>query len=271
MPWRDIDDPYIVFVSEYMLQQTQASRVMDLFPAWIERFPTLPTLARARTGTVLRAWTGFGYNRRALHLHAAAKTIMSRFDTCIPHDPALLRTLPGIGAYAARAIACFGFGVRTAVVDVNVRRVLGRVTHAYSRWSDTLPEKDAWKYAEALLPRVRYYDWNQALMDLGALVCTARSPRCSTCPLATRCNSAHRLEPDPDTTPRSREIPRRIHRGRLVEALRRSPGGRLDWEAIGPLLREDYGEEHRPWLEDVVTSLTKDGLVVRERGVVRLP
>lgn len=272
MPWRDIDNPYLVFISEFMLQQTQASRVMDLFPAWVKRFPDLPTLAKARVRSVLVAWSGFGYNRRALNLHASAGLILKRHDGVIPRDPDILHGLPGIGAYTAHAIACFGYRVRTPVVDVNIRRVFGRVASVQKDPRHDLNEKDAWSLAERWLPRTHYYDWNQALMDLGAQVCTARVPRCGDCPLQELCSSAHQIQPQNVRKSKPTVTPRRIYRGRAVEILRRTSKGRLPAAKLGALVREDFADGYEAWLEDLLHSLERDGLIARsEDGWVELP
>ena len=159
LPWRRTSDPYAVLVSEVMLQQTQVARVVPRYLAWLERWPTVESLAQASSADVIREWQGLGYNRRGLNLHRAARSIV---ETGWPDD---LTTLPGIGPYTAAAIRRFSFGEDVLPVDVNVERVLRRTGHAFS--------------AEAA----------QALMDLGSTVCLARIPRCSVCPLAFACPS----------------------------------------------------------------------------------
>ncbi len=168
LPWRRTHDPYAILVSEIMLQQTQVARVLERWPAWLERWPTVEALAAASTADVLRAWSGLGYNRRALNLQRAARAVVERGG--FPRDPKGLQELPGVGPYTASAVACFAFGAQLTTVDTNARRVFRR---AYGR-EDVEP------------PAGRAYAFNQALFDLGATLCLARIPRCGACPLAVR-------------------------------------------------------------------------------------
>ena len=172
LPWRATADPYAILVSEIMLQQTQVARVIDRYLAWLERWPTVEVLAAASTADVLRAWSGLGYNRRALNLQRAARQIVERGS--FPATVGELEQLAGVGPYTARAVACFAFGAQVTALDVNVRRVL---TRAFGR-ADLEP------------PPGRAWEWNQALFDLGANLCLARVPRCLHCPLARDCPSA---------------------------------------------------------------------------------
>jgi A/G-specific adenine glycosylase len=172
LPWRHTHDPYAILVSEVMLQQTQVSRVVPRYLEWLERWPTAEALAAASPADVIRAWTGLGYNRRAVNLHRCAQEVTRRGG--FPHDPAELRRLPGVGPYTAAAVACFAFGAQVAAPDVNARRVLAR----------------AFGDPDTPLPPGRAYDWNQALFDLGSTLCIARRPRCSVCPLRDGCPSA---------------------------------------------------------------------------------
>ena len=166
LPWRRTRDPYAILVSEVMLQQTQAARVVPRYLAWLERWPTAEALAAASTAEVLREWQGLGYNRRALNLHRAARAVAA---SGWPND---LTTLPGVGRYTADAVACFAFGRPVLPVDVNVRRVIERTGASFD------------------------HTCAQALMDLGATVCIARVPRCGDCPLAEDCPSrGQRFEP----------------------------------------------------------------------------
>ena len=168
LPWRHTRDPYAILVSEVMLQQTQVSRVLPRYLEWLERWPTVESLAAAPAADVIRAWSGLGYNRRAINLHRTAQAVAQRggFPRQIPE----LEVLPGIGPYTARALACFAFGAQVSAPDVNARRVLGR----------------AFGDPDHPPPPGRAFDWNQALFDLGSTVCLARRPRCGECPLATR-------------------------------------------------------------------------------------
>jgi A/G-specific adenine glycosylase len=166
LPWRRTSDPYAILVSEVMLQQTQAARVVPRYVAWLERWPTVEALAQASTAEVIRAWQGLGYNRRALNLHRAAREMEAHGW---PED---LTELPGVGRYTADAVACFAFGRPVLPKDVNIRRVLERTGERFD------------------------HTCAQALMDLGATVCIARVPRCGECPLAVECPSrGRRFEP----------------------------------------------------------------------------
>ena len=191
LPWRQTRDPYAILVAEMMLQQTQVDRVMPKYTAFLAAFPTIAALAAASRGEVIRHWAGLGYNRRAVHLHRIAQQVVADHDGVLPTDPATLRTLPGIGRYTAAAVACFAAEAPVAVLDTNVRRVLGRVF--LDAWlsddgpTETPPERTGWLLAEAALPPQTAYAWNQALMDLGATICTAARPACLVCPLAQVC------------------------------------------------------------------------------------
>jgi A/G-specific adenine glycosylase len=177
-------------VSEIMLQQTQVDRVIPKYHQFLARFPTLESLARARPATVRRLWYPLGYNVRPLHLHGIARETVARYGGRLPDDPAALQAMRGIGRYTAGAVAAFAHGQDAAVVDTNVRRVLGRVFLGPRRLGRTRGQRVFWELSAALLPRGRGYDWNQALMDFGATWCTARAPRCPPCPMRTFCASA---------------------------------------------------------------------------------
>ncbi len=196
LPWRHTRDPYRILVSELMLQQTQVSRVLDFYHRFLDRFPDLYALADARPKKVMEAWEGLGYYARARNLHALAKHVTTEKEGVIPSEPLLLRDLPGIGAYTAGAVASFAYEKRAALVDTNVARVLHRVFAPQLHPKSGPGLKQLWIVAEQLLPRTGKITWthNQALMELGALVCTARVPRCSLCPVTTMCASYPALE-----------------------------------------------------------------------------
>jgi len=178
LPWRQTRNPYAILVSEFMLQQTQVSRVVEYFPRFMARFPTVASLAAARPKAVMEQWDGLGYYARARNLHKLAKQVAETGDR-IPDDPEDLRTLPGVGRYTAGAVACFAYEKPVPTVDTNVRRVLERA----------FGSKDVWELAEQLVPKKveRAWRFNQALMELGALVCTARKPKCPECPVRSDC------------------------------------------------------------------------------------
>lgn len=181
LPWRATRNPYAVLVSEFMLQQTQVSRVVDFYPRFLKRFPSIAALARARPRAVMEHWEGLGYYARARNLHKLAREVMQRHNGALPDRPEDLRTLPGVGPYTAGAVACFAYEQPVAAVDTNVRRVLSRVFR----------KKDVWGLASAIVPRngKRAWTFNQALMELGALVCVARKPKCPVCPVQHECLS----------------------------------------------------------------------------------
>ena len=173
-----------MLVSEFMLQQTQAARVVPAFSAFVARFPTVEALARASRGDVLRAWSGLGYNRRAVRLRDAARRIVAEHGGCIPSDPAALAALPGIGPYTAAAVASIAFGVPVPAVDTNVRRVVARAVLGID--GNDAPLHEVTRAASTWMDGAVPGAWNQAVMDLGREVCRA-VPRCSTCPVQSEC------------------------------------------------------------------------------------
>ena len=195
LPWRRTRGAYEILVSELMLQQTQVSRVVTKYGEFLERFPTLADIARAKPAHVMEAWEGLGYYARARNLHRLATEVTeggSIPDRPLPPDPAALRALPGIGAYTAGAVASFAYERRAALVDTNVARVLKRVFAPKADAKSTAGQRQLWQIAESILPRTGRATWthNQALMELGALVCTARIAHCGKCPVRSICRSA---------------------------------------------------------------------------------
>jgi len=187
LPWRKTRHPYRILVSEIMLQQTQVERVIPKYRQFLRAYPTLRALAAADVDDVRRLWYPLGYNVRPLRLHAIARETLARYGGRLPDDGAALRALPGIGRYTAGAMLSFAFGRDAAVLDTNVRRVLGRVFFGPRRLKRLRGEARLWALAEALVPRGRGYDFNQALMDFGATWCTPRRPRCAPCPMRGFC------------------------------------------------------------------------------------
>jgi A/G-specific adenine glycosylase len=246
LPWRETCDPYALLVSEVMLQQTQAARVVPYYEAFLARFPDAATLAAAPARDVLAAWSGLGYNRRALALHAAARAVAAR------GWPADLTELPGVGPYTAAAVASFAWDAETAAVDVNARRVIER-WDGRRRSQRALAER-----AGELLPPGRAADWNQAMMELGATVCTARAPGCDDCPVAAWCARAGMPARAARSAPRQRfQDTDRYARGRILAAL-------LEGEEL-PALEPDRCER-------ALAGLARDGLIVRdETGTPALP
>jgi len=187
LPWRQDHDPYRVWISEIMLQQTRVAAVIEHYHAFLKKFPTVKKLAAAREASVLAAWSGLGYYRRARMMHHAAKELVSKHDGKFPATAEGLRELPGIGRYTAAAIASIAFGEAVAVVDGNVERVLSRIA------GENLSHPDVWTLAEDVLDAKRPGDFNQAMMELGATVCVPRQPKCLMCPVNEICRTRGEL------------------------------------------------------------------------------
>jgi A/G-specific adenine glycosylase len=204
LPWRQSKDPYRIWLSEIMLQQTRVAAVLEHYRLFLKKFPNIRKLAAAREATVLAAWSGLGYYRRARMLHAAARVIVREHEGKFPQDSTGLRSLPGIGRYTAAAIASIAFDEPVAVVDGNVERVASRLT------GRNLSGEKTWSTAESLLDRSRPGDFNQAIMELGATVCLPRQPRCLLCPVSELCATRGEL---PAPSPATRQHKRMIHVG----------------------------------------------------------
>ena len=268
LPWRETTDGYAILVSEVMLQQTQVERVVPVYHAFLRRFPTFESLAGAPASEVIRAWAGMGYNRRALNLQRAAQAVVERHRGALPRDPKALRALPGVGDYTANALACFALGEQAAVVDTNVRRVLGRVFH----WPSAPTDREVAETARRVLPEGRAWAWNQALMDLGATVCTSRRPACLLCPLRERCPAAGALEAEPASAvaegraayrPKTErfEGSSRYYRGRAVAHLRSlADGASCGVAELGAAVKADYSDADGAWLRSLLEGLARDGL-----------
>ncbi|MGH2466527.1 MAG: A/G-specific adenine glycosylase [Candidatus Limnocylindrales bacterium] len=282
--FRGTADPYLVLVSEVILQQTQVSRGEPAWLAFTARFPTFAVLARAPTAEVLRAWAGLGYNRRALNLLGAARIVEQRYGGRLPDDLRALEALPGVGPYTARAVAAICFGRPVGPVDTNVRRVLGRLVGGQS-----LSAAGLQALADALVPAARPAAWTAALMDIGSLFCRPRDPACAACPLRADCATAGRRAPVAAGSGRAAEkraagsglaatprragearVPytasRRWLRGRIVDHLRAVPT--TEWRRLdGPL-----GGHDGPAIAAALEGLAHDGLVELDgTGQARLP
>lgn len=254
LPWRGpTATPWAVLVSEIMLQQTPVARVLPAYADWLVRWPTPAALAASAPGDAVRAWGRLGYPRRALRLHAAAAAIVARHDGAVPHDVAALQALPGVGDYTAAAVAAFAFRQRQVVLDTNVRRVLARVRAgtAGAGAAVTVAER---RVADEILPDddERAATFSVALMELGALICKARTPECASCPLATAC--AWRLAGYPAAIGPARPSQRyegtdRQARGVVLAMLRAQPG---------PVRRSQL---RTAWADDVQLARAIDGLV----------
>lgn len=282
LPWRVVRDPYFTLVSEFMLQQTQVDRVVPKFEAFIERFPSIAALAQAGRADVLRLWQGLGYNSRAVRLHDAARAVVAQHGGVMPQDTAALRALPGVGPYTAAAIRAFGFDIDDAPVDTNIRRIAHRVTLGIE-YPPRASASDLDRTARELAPAGAAHDWNSAMMDLGATLCTARTPKCPICPLRAQCAAApidaaaldaarrrHAKKPSPQNAiPFERTT--RFARGRIIDCLRGLPAGQrislLDLhESLQPALPERTLEEVRA----LVAVLERDGLVACEAERIAL-
>jgi A/G-specific adenine glycosylase len=252
LPWRRTSDPYAVWLSEIMLQQTRVDQGLPYFERFIAAFPTVRVLAAANEDRVLKLWEGLGYYSRARNLHRAAKIVASEYDGRFPATAVELQTLPGVGRYTANAIASIAFGERVPVLDGNVVRVLSRIYNIAGCTDDTNVRERLWKLAAQLVPATRPGDFNQAMMELGARVCTPRSPHCDACPVAKHCaaRTAGVQEKRPvrktkQATPRYEMAAAAIKRnGRYLLAKRPSSGllGGL-WEL--PCAKVRSGETHQ--------------------------
>ena len=275
LPWRDHPDPYAVWVSEIMLQQTRIETVIPYFFRWMKRFPDIASLAAAPQQDVLMFWEGLGYYSRARNLHKAAQIVDAELGGKLPADAHALQQLPGIGRYTSAAIASMAFGQDIAALDGNIRRVLARVFNVTEPAQSSEGQKQLWELAEANLPAGRAGDYNQALMDLGATVCTPKSPSCEGCPLADLC-MARQLgvqEERPVKSPRS-ELPHYtvsaavIQRSGTVLIAQRPPNGLLGglWEFPGGKVQK--GESLAQALQrEICEELQADVMVGEPFGV----
>jgi A/G-specific adenine glycosylase len=260
LPWRRTRDPWAVLVSELMLQQTQVSRVIPRYHAFLDRFPDLPSCAAGTVGEVVTLWSGLGYNRRAVNLHRCAVAVVERHGGRIPAERAALEALPGIGPYTSRAVLAFAFEERTGVLDTNAARVLARLA------GRSLGRREAQSRADSLTPPDRSWAWNQAMLDLGATVCTARSPGCGNCPVQSWCrwHGGRQISVVPDPAVGSAGVSGgqspfagsdRQGRGRLVDALRAHGRVRPTGLAEAAGWPDDHARAAR-----VAETLVRDGL-----------
>ncbi len=218
LPWRDArSDPYAVWVSEIMLQQTRVETVIPYFEKWMRLFPNVRTLAEAAEREVLNAWEGLGYYSRVRNLHKAAKILTSAHHGELPRDPQALRKLPGIGRYTAGAIASIAFGVDEPVLDGNIKRVYARLFDVTEPVDSPRGERLLWDIAGKNLPKGRAGDFNQALMDLGAMICIPKIPRCAVCPLRKMCRArANGIQDQRPVKKPGRDVPRHIHAAGII-------------------------------------------------------
>jgi len=270
LPWRRTRDPWSVLVSETLAQQTQLSRVVPAYHRFLAAFPTPEACAEAPLGEVLRAWEGMGYNRRAKHLHAAARIVVDVHGGAVPDDLDRLLALPGVGPYTARAVLAFAFERDVGVVDTNAGRVIARCVAGRA-----VGAPEAQSFVDAMVPTGGGWSFGQALLDLGATVCTSRDPRCTVCPVRRRCRwaASGRVPPDPArgsagvSTAQSRFAGSdRQGRGRLVDALRSAA------VAAGDVAAATGWPDDPDRARRVADSLVVEGLAVRDAtGTLRLP
>ena len=195
LPWRRTRDPYEVIVSEFMLQQTKVSRVLEYYPRFLKRFPTVYTLAAAKPKTVMESWEGLGYYARASNLHALARVVWNDHDGRLPAKPEELIKLPGVGRYTAGAVACFAYEKPVPAVDTNVARVIERYFLGKREERNGKRNNQIWEIAGAIVPKdgKRAWAFNQGVMELGARICVARKPRCDECPVKRGCRATAKL------------------------------------------------------------------------------
>ena len=280
LPWRTTRDPYCIVVSEFMLQQTQVERVVGAYERFIDSYPNFEALASAARADIVRAWKGLGYNMRAIRLHELARTVVEQYGGTMPSDIEHLRALPGIGPYTAAAIRAFAFEIDDVAIDVNLRRVVHRLRFGLEH----PPQAGANEIdvaARALLPQGRAHDWNSAMMDLGATICTARAPKCMQCPLRPACAAAPHGEAEIARSAQARlasksqgpqaKLPfpktRRYVRGRILDQLRALEPGAVLLPA-DVLARVTLARGYS--LDEIVDGMERDGLVVRDLGGIRL-
>jgi A/G-specific adenine glycosylase len=260
LPWRKTRDPYHILVSEIMLQQTQVTRVIPKFEAWLSMLPTVKELAVAPTVTVLTLWSGLGYNRRALNLKKTAQIISEKYDGRFPQNEKALMALPGIGIYTARAVLCFAFDQQVAVVDTNVKKVILtqlfrsfpeeiRLGDGSSTQNDLkIDEKMIMTIAEQILPHGKAYEWNQALMDYSSTV----------------------LKKEKIHIPKQSKFigSRRYYRGRVLKVLLEKKS--VPIEELGSLIKNGFAAHDQEWLEKLLGELINEGFIVNEKNSIRL-
>lgn len=270
LPWRQSRNPWAILVAEVMLQQTQVSRVIEKWAEFLELFPTPQACATAPTSAIIEQWSGLGFNRRAVNLHAAATVVVDFHAGTVPTGLAELLALPGVGQYTARAVRVFAFELEDAVVDTNVARILARQV------GRKLSQSEAQRAADAALPSAgQSWEWNQAMLDVGATLCVASSPKCQQgCPIQQSCAwfRSGLNEPDPALGSASVSSKQsrfagsdRQGRGKLVEALRHRPVKSRDLAAV-----MGWPDDHER-AKNVANQVVTDGLAVNTKNIYSLP
>ncbi len=291
LPWRITNDPYAILVSEIMLQQTQVDRVLPKYQQFLTIFPSLSDLAAAPTADVISAWVPLGYNTRAVRLQGIARQVIEEYNGRIPDTIDELLKLKGVGRYTAGAIACFAYRKQVATVDTNIRRVLHRIFLGLEHPEPKANDAQMLTLAEQVLPEGEAYNWNQALMDMGATICTSNNPQCTRCPLQETCQAytdmrQYSLFPSGTVLRQLRKVAEkktsyqtqpftssnRYFRGRIVAILRSLPTNeRIPLALLGPKIKPDFCPDDLPWLQQIIAGLVRDGLLDSADNGVRLP
>jgi A/G-specific adenine glycosylase len=275
LPWRRTRDPWRVLVSEVMLQQIQVQRAIPFYERFLARFPTVDALADAPLAEAIRVWEDLGRYRRVVYLHRTARIVVEEHDGSVPSDTTDLLKLPGIGPYTAGAVACFAHERDAAFLDTNMRRVLHRLCFGLQA-ATSATNKNLLRIATELVPPGRGWRWNQALMETGALLCTARSPRCDECPLHEGCRawteatSTGWPQPEKKSPAYRYEDSNRYYRGRVLAELRKVShvgGEGIALRELGRRVKQDFDERDPYWLHAAVESLCKDGLAKVSPGL----
>lgn len=265
LPWRETTDPYKILVSEMMLQQTQVDRVIPKYNAFLQQFPTTKVLANTQTAEVLKLWSGLGYNRRALYLQKCAQAIEAQYQGEFSEIENELQQLPGIGPYTRAAVLSFAFNKNIVVIDVNIELLYKRIFYGKADNIQAI--------AQELLPKERSRDWHNALMDIGALFCTAKSPRCNDCPLKQFCASKNNSERHEATRQRKKVIPfkesDRIVRGTILKLLTRQ--NNQDKDVVYEQLLQQNIKREKEKFEEILGQLEGDGLIKKNEDVLSLP
>ena len=282
LPWRQTRDPYRIVVSEFMLQQTQVDRVIPLYEAFIAAFPDFVALAAAEAGDAVRMWRGLGYNSRAMRLHALARAVVERHGGLLPSDREALLALPGIGPYTASAVRAFAFELDDVALDTNIRRIAHRTEFGLEYPVRLASDAMLDERARAALPAGSVHDWNSAMMDVGATICTARAPKCLLCPFRATCaaapvdaaalavlaRSAAKKSPQ-ESIPVERTT--RYLRGRIIDRLRDvARGETLDLAELVSFLRDVVPADRLAEIPAVTAALGREGLIEDVEGTLRL-
>jgi A/G-specific adenine glycosylase len=268
--WRGLRrSPYMVLVSEFMLQQTGAKQVEKKLPEFLKQFPSVKILASASRSDVLRAWQGLGYNRRALNLHSAAKAIVAKRK--FPNTLDDLQSLPGVGLYTASAVLAFAHNADVPVVDVNIERVFSRLWKRMKSPNEKLPMREIYQLDAAIFPKGKSSAWHEALMDLGSTICTKKAPKCSMCPVREFCKSSDKLSLTVSKNTPSKEAryfgePRRIWRGRILQLISRNES--LTKRALLSQLKENFKIDKVafvPFVTSILATFQEEGFIAQSK------